>query len=172
MAGSVLAAPPARPDAPLVALVDLAAQRLQVAEPVASAKWISHGAIEDPARVDREIAKLRAQAGAHRVDPDYVARVFGDQIHATEAIEYSRFADWKLGQTPPSGPAPDLSASRGLIDGFNEQMLAQIAADWQLLHSPDCATLLDAARGEVTRSRQLDSLYQRALSTATGSYCA
>jgi chorismate mutase len=31
---------------------------------------------------------------------------------------------------------------------------------------------LDAARGDVIRARQLDSLYQQALSLATQSYCS
>ena len=78
---------------PLTALVDAAAQRLQVAEPVAAYKWNKHGAIEDPARVQQELAKLGDEAVAEQIDRDYVTRVFGDQINATEAIEYSRFAD-------------------------------------------------------------------------------
>src|SRR5271163_4640564 len=84
---------PARADASaLTELVDAAAQRLQIAEPVAAYKWNSHGAIEDPGRVQEELAKLNADAAGEHIDPTYVARVFGDQINATEAIEYQRFA--------------------------------------------------------------------------------
>jgi chorismate mutase len=50
-------------------------------------------------------------------------------------------------------------------------MLTQIAADWDELHSPACAPDLDAARSDVIRARQLDGLYQQALSLATQSYC-
>jgi chorismate mutase len=171
---AALPAAEARADPQLDALVDAAAQRLQVAEPVAAFKWNTHGAIEDPARVRQELAKLVAlnnSATAAHVDPNYVARVFGDQISATEAIEYSRFADWKL--NPANAPAapPDLSASRSTIDGLNQTMLTQIVANWELLHSPACAPDLDAARAGVARARQLNDLYQQALARATQSYC-
>jgi chorismate mutase len=173
---SLFAAPPATqaradPASPLTALVDAAAQRLQVAEPVAAVKWNTHGAIEDPGRVQQELAKLGAEATAAHVDPDYVARVFGDQIRATEAIEYSRFAGWKLNPADAPATAPDLSQSRSTIDGLNHAMLTQIVANWDLLHSPACAPDLDAARSDVVRARQLDGLYQQAVSLATQSYC-
>jgi chorismate mutase len=171
---AMLAAKPVRADDtnPLTELIDAAAQRLQVAEPVAALKWKTHGAIDDPGRVRQELAKMRADATANHIDPDYVARIFGDQIDATEAIEYRRFADWKLNSAGAPATAPDLSASRAAIDTYNQTMLTQIAADWVLLHSPGCAALLDEARSDVVRARQFDALYQQALSSATQSYCA
>jgi len=160
---------------PLTALVDAAAQRLQVAEPVAAFKWNTHGAVEDPGRVRQELAEIgrlqQNSATAACTDPDYVTRVFGDQINATEAIEYSRFAGWTLNPADAPTAPPDLSASRSTIDGLNQTMLSQIVANWDLLHSPACAPQLDAARGDVIRDRQLDGLYQQALSLATRSYC-
>jgi chorismate mutase len=157
----------------LTELVDAAAQRLQVAEPVAAVKWSAHGAIEDPGRVEQELAKVGAEAGAtaRHIDPNYVTRVFGDQINATEGIEYSRFADWKLNPSNVPPASPDLSASRSAIDALNQTMLTQIVANWDLLHSPACALQLDAARSGVIGARQLDGLYQQALSLATSSYC-
>ena len=170
---AVLVAAPARADStsPLFAFVDAAAERLQLAEPVAAFKWAAHGAIEDPDRVQQELATLRADASAENVDPEYVARVFGDQISATEAIEYRRFADWKL--DPASTPAapPDLSASRSAIDALNNKILSQIAVNWSLLYAPDCARQLENARTETVRAHRFDDLYQRALSAATRSYC-
>jgi chorismate mutase len=170
----LVGAMPARADAtsPLTELVDAAAQRLQIAEPVAAVKWSTHGAIDDPARVQQELDKLGADASAERIDPGYVTRVFTDQINATEAIEYARFADWQLNPSDVPGAPPDLSASRSTIDGLNQTMLTQLVRDWDLLHSSACAPQLDAARSDVARSRQLDNLYQKALSSATESYCA
>lgn len=170
---AVLVAPTAHADtlSPLTELVDAAAQRLQIAEPVAAYKWNAHGAIEDPARVEQELAKLRADAAGQHVDPDYVARVFGDQINATEAIEYRRFADWKLNPHRVPAAPPDLSASRSAIDTLNQTMLSQLAANGDLLRSPACAAQLDAARTAVVQARQLDGLYQQAMASATQTYC-
>ena len=122
----------------LTELVDAAAQRLQVAEPVAAVKWSAHGAIEDPGRVEQELAKVgaEAEATARHIDPNYVTRVFGDQINATEGIEYSRFADWKLNPSNVPPASPDLSASRSAIDALNQTMLTQIVANWDLLPCP------------------------------------
>ncbi|GFG90764.1 chorismate mutase [Mycobacterium bourgelatii] len=165
-------ATPARADSPLRALVDAAAERLEVADPVAAFKWSTQGAIEDPARVEQELSELGQRAAAEQLDPDYVTRVFRDQISATEAIEYSRFAEWKLdaGATAPAAP-PDLTASRAAIDTLNTKILSQIAANWSLLDSPSCATELQHASAEIIRARHFDNLYQRALTTATRSYC-
>jgi len=174
----LLPAPQARADniSPLTELVDAAAARLQLAEPVAAFKWRALGLIEDPVvdpvRVEQELAALRADAAAKRIDADYVARVFGDQINATEAIEYSRFADWKSSPSDAPAAAPDLSASRSTIDALNQTMLTQIALNWDFLHSPACAGALDAASSEVIGARRLDNLYQQALALATRSYCS
>jgi chorismate mutase len=170
----LLPASQARADniSPLTELVDAAAARLQVAEPVAAFKWRAQGVIEDPARVEQELAALRADAAAKRIDADYVARVFGDQINGTEAIEYSRFADWKSNPSDAPAAAPDLSASRSTIDALNQTMLTQIALNWDFLHSPACAGALDAASSEVIGARRLDNLYQQALALATRSYCS
>ncbi|MGD1257382.1 chorismate mutase [Mycobacterium seoulense] len=170
---AILAAAPARADetSSLTGLVDAAAQRLRIAEPVAAFKWTTHGAIEDQGRAQLELAKMAAQASVQQIDADYVTRLFADQISATEGIEYSRFAQWKL--DPGSAPteAADLSASRSAIDDLNQVMLSQVVAHWDLLHSPACAAQLDAATRGVVRGRRLDGLYQRALALATRSYC-
>ncbi|OBH35777.1 chorismate mutase [Mycobacterium sp. E342] len=170
---AILVAAPVRADetSPLHDLVDAAAQRLQIAEPVAAFKWTTHGAIEDQVRVRQELANMAAQAAARQIDPDYVTRIFGDQISATEGIEYARFADWKLDPAAAPTGAEDLSASRSSIDTLNQTMLSQVVTGWDLLHSPACPGQLDLASREVTGARRLDGLYQRALALATRSYC-
>lgn len=98
VAGAFGAAAPAQADdgGPLTALVDAAAQRLQTAEPVAANKWNTKGPIEDPARVEQVLTSVATDASARGVDAQRVRRIFADQIAATEAIQHSRFAQWKL----------------------------------------------------------------------------
>jgi chorismate mutase len=155
----------------LSALVDAAAQRLQTADAVAASKWITHGPIEDPAREQRVIDAVTAAAGDVGVDPAYVARAFRDQIDATVAVQYDRFGQWKLDPGGAPTAAPDLSDSRTAIDALNRTMVSEIAAQWDSLHSPLCATDLEAARNDVAAARDLDDEYRRALAFATRSYC-
>lgn len=110
----------------LAELVDAAAERLEVADPVAAFKWRAQLPIEDSGRVEQQLAKLGEDARSQHIDPDYVTRVFDDQIRATEAIEYSRFSDWKLNPASAPPEPPDLSASRSAIDSLNNRMLSQI----------------------------------------------
>jgi len=158
------------PDA-LTELVDAAARRLQVAEPVAAAKWHGGIAVADPDRVRQQLDALGDDATAAQVDSDYVRQVFGDQTDATEAIEYSRFAQWKLDPAAVPQNPPPLIEARSLIDDLNHVMLTQIARQWSVLHSPDCGGRLDSARTVVAQSRQLDSLHRQALFTASRHYC-
>ena len=156
---------------PLVELIDAAAQRLQTADPVAATKWLTGAAITDPARVRQVLETVSTDAETAGVPGDFVTALFIDQINATEAIQYSRFSAWKLDPATAPVSAPDLGASRGLIDGLNGRMIALIAANWPVLGAPDCPILLDAAQNIVTQSRQLDPLFRQALESATRSYC-
>ncbi len=155
----------------LYQLVDAAAQRLQTADPVAAAKWLNGGPITDPARVQQVLAAVSAEADSSGLPGDYVTTLFTDQINATEAIQYSRFAGWKLNPATAPVAAPDLSASRAQIDGLNQRMLEEIAEELTVLRSPDCPSRLDAAKSTVAAQRGLDPLYQQALDAATRSYC-
>jgi chorismate mutase len=172
LAGTPTIAPVRGDDAnPLLELVDAATQRLQTAEPVAATKWKTDGSIEDPQRVEQVLGAVSADATGRGVDGDYVRQIFTDQIGATEAIEYSRFAQWKL--DPGSAPslAPDLAASRAAIDRLNTKMVEQIALQSSVLRSPDCEVTLDDAKKAVAGARTLDPLYQQALAFSTHSYC-
>ena len=163
---------PARADeGQLFDLVDAAAQRLQTADPVAASKWLGGGPITDPARVQQVLTAVTRQAESVGVPADYVTAVFTDQIDATEAIQYSRFSWWKFDPAAAPATAPDLSASRALIDELNHRMVTEIAEDWPVLRAPDCAAALGTAKSTVAQTRSLDSLYRQALDVATRPYC-
>jgi chorismate mutase len=156
---------------PLTALVDAAAQRLQTADPVAANKYKTGGAVDDPAREQQVIDTVTAAANAKHIDAGYVRDVFRNQIDATDSLEHSHFAQWKIDPASAPATAPELSASRDLIDKLNETMVNEIAAQWGPLHAPTCNTDLENAKNNVVRARQLDPLYQQALNYATHMYC-
>lgn len=161
----------AQPESPLVALVDAAVQRLQVAEPVAAFKFQTGGPVEDSEREQQVLQAVARDAADRQIDPSYVTTVFRDQIDATEAIEYTRLAQWKLDPASAPSTPPDLSSSRAAIDGLNRTMVSEIATMWDVLHSPGCAADLQAAKAVVVQARALDPLYRQALDFATGNYC-
>jgi chorismate mutase len=170
--GPLPAVASAEPAGPLYRLVDTAAQRLATADPVAASKWIDGGAITDAQRADQVLNAVADDATAHGVDPDYVRAVFTDQIHATEGVEYTRFAQWKFDPSAAPTSAPDLAQSRAAIDVFNKIMVEEIALQWNSLHIPPCRSELQRATDAVGAARHLDPLYRQALSSATRSYCA
>lgn len=165
-------ADPPPPPNPLIPLVDAAAARLQTAESVAVAKWVKGDLIEDTKRVVQVLDSVDADGKNHGLDEAYVRRVFTDQINATEGIEYVRFSQWKLDPGSAPGKAADLSESRAAIDGFDQTMVAALAANQAVLHGPNCAQTLNDARGAVIASRSLDPLYQQALTLSTRLYCS
>ncbi len=156
---------------PLFGLVDAAAQRLQTADPVAANKWLTGAPITDPARVQQVLNAVGQQAESAGVPADYVTTAFTDQINATEAIQYNRFSWWKFDPAAAPASAPDLSASRAAIDELNQRMVTEMAEQWTVLRSPECAVRLESAKSEVAIQRQFDPLYRQALDVATRSYC-
>jgi len=166
------AAPAGADDVPaLYELVDAAAQRLQTADPVAAAKWLNGGAITDATRAEQVLAATVGVAETRGLADDFTRQVFTDQINANEAIQYARFAGWKLDTAAAPGWAPELAASRQIIDRLNRVIIDQLAVQQPLLQSPECGSALDAAESSVAAARQFDDLYRRALDSATRSYC-
>ncbi len=161
----------AEPLGPLHNLVDVAAQRLATADPVAAFKWIDGGPITDPQRAGQVLDAVAADADTHGIDRQYVRTIFTEQIAATEGIEYTRFGQWKFDPASAPTTAPDLSQSRSAIDEFNRSMVDEIALHWNSLHSPSCETDLAGAIDAVAAERRLDGLHRQGLSTATRSYC-
>ncbi len=170
---AVGAAPVAHADPvnPLQPLVDAAAQRLLTADPVAANKYLNGGQIQDPAREQQVLDTVAAAATIMGADPAYTREVFRDQIDASVAVQYSLFAHWKLDPAAVPATAPDLTATRATIDGLNQTIVSEIAAQWPTLTAPSCAADLGVAVEQVATQRALDPLHRRALVFATGDYC-
>jgi chorismate mutase len=156
---------------PLTKLVDDVTQRLKTADPVAAAKYRSGGPVDDPTREREVINQVVATAVSRHVDEDFVRRVFRDQIDATDSLEHTRFAQWKI--DPQSAPeaAPDLSSSRNVINALNTAIVDDIAEQWSTLHTVACRADLDRAIAAVAAQQHLDQVYLPALGYATHQYC-
>jgi chorismate mutase len=156
---------------PLTKLVDDAAARLQTADPVAASKYLTGGSVDDRAREQQVIDVVTKAATDAHVDPGFVHDVFRDQIDATDSLEHSRFATWKIDPSSAPKTAPDLSSSRDVINALNDAIVQDIAAGWTALHAPTCSTDVGSALAHVVAERHLDALYQQALRYAVHRYC-
>jgi chorismate mutase len=156
---------------PLHRLVDIAAQRLMTADPVAAYKWVNGGLIEDRDRAAQVLDMVGVDARSRGLDEKFVRGAFENQIHATEGVEYARFSQWKFDPAHAPGVAPDLAETRASIDGLNHAMVTEMASRRDVLVDRECAAALAAARDSVVAARGLDPLYRSALEVATSSYC-
>jgi chorismate mutase len=156
---------------PLVGLVDIAAQRLQSAEPVAALKFKTGAVITDSRREQEVIDTVGAHAVAAGIDHTYVKDIFRDQIDATVTLEHNRFAQWRLDPTDLPDCVPELSACRAIIDVLNRIIVKEMALQWRSLRSTSCRTRLEDARNIVIDARHLDRSLQEALAYATQKYC-
>jgi chorismate mutase len=155
----------------LTKLIDDAAQRLQTADPVAASKYVTGGAVDDPAREQQVLDSVSGLAENRQLDPGFVHDVFRDQIDATDSLEHSRFAAWKINPGSAPNAAPDLAASRDAIDELNKAMVDDIADDWNTLQASTCRADLDHAKAAVATMRHLDASYRQALDYAVHRYC-
>jgi chorismate mutase len=117
------------------------------------------------------LTAVGAQASTRNIEPGCVTQAFTDQIGATTAIEYTRLADWTLDPASAPATAPDLDASRSVIDSLNSAMIDHT---WRQLGCVAGTRLRSGigCRDEIpVNRRQLDLLYERALRYAVHSYC-
>jgi chorismate mutase len=156
---------------PLTRLVDEAAQRLLTADPVAASKYLTGDPVDDPAREQQVIDSVTAFASAKHIDANFVIDAFRNQIDATDSLEHSRFAAWKIdpGSAPKS--APDLSTTRDAISHLNEAIVDEMAAQWNALQAPTCRADLKQAKAAAIALHHFDPLYQHALDYAVHGYC-
>ncbi|TRW85569.1 chorismate mutase [Mycolicibacterium sp. 018/SC-01/001] len=161
----------AQPVHTLADLVDAAARRLEIADPVAANKFHTRTAVVDPAREQQVLDNVGGQARDFQIDPAYVQTAFRDQLDATVGIEYQLLAQWTFDPAAAPADAPDLASSRDIIDSLNREMVTLMAEEWGKLHSPQCAAELDAAKASVATARGLDPLYRQGLDLATRNYC-
>lgn len=76
-------------DEPLLALTDLAAQRVQIADVVAAAKWGTDAPIDDPAREHAVLDSAVTRSTQLAIDPAVSIQIFTDQIEANKAVQYA-----------------------------------------------------------------------------------
>ncbi|MGI8647522.1 MAG: chorismate mutase [Mycobacteriales bacterium] len=156
---------------PLLTLTDVAAQRVQLADTVAAAKWGTDAPINDPVREKTVLDTVVAKAAQLGVDPVVSVAVLTDQIEASKVVQYGLYSRWTAhpGQAPTT--RADLGQIRPVLDRITDQLLAELKAIQQLRAKSSCAAQLTGARHRIEHTRHLDPLHEEALTRALTSIC-
>jgi chorismate mutase len=159
------------PSEPLLALVDLAAQRVQVADTVAASKWGTDSAITDPVREQAVLTSATMKSAQLGIDPAISARVFTDQIEANKAVQYALYS--RRSAHPDQAPTvrPDLARLRPILDRITNELLAQLKLTQALRADRACGGQLASARQHVEQAHGFDQVHEDALERAVASLC-
>lgn len=158
---------------PLASLTELSAQRLELADEVAAAKFGTDKPVDDPVREKALLKQVAAQAAAAGVDPDEAAAVFRDQIEANKAVQRGLFARWEARPSERPGERPDLAKEvRPALDRITGQLIAALRASDRERHGPACPVRLGHAAARTALEHRFDALHGAGLARAVPSVCA
>ncbi|HVJ62595.1 MAG TPA: chorismate mutase [Tahibacter sp.] len=160
------AAPPSHADdvASFRALIEASAERLALAEPVASSKFARAAPVLDAAREQQVLDAAARESAALALPEAYVRQVVGDQIEANKLVQYALIAQWRAAGTPPSAAPPDLAATvRPRLDKLQHAVLEGLKDASGLRGTADCETRRDAEVMTYAHEKALTPLQQTAL---------
>lgn len=165
------AAPPAG-HGDLSRVTELAADRLELADTVAAAKWGTGKPIEDPAREQAVLDEVAERSAAAGVDGEEATAVFRDQIEASKLVQRGLHARWE--QHPSERPAtrPDLDEIRPVLDGITTRLLAALGdTDDARNDVPTCVPKLTLHAVQAAQEGHFDGLHSAGLARAVPSVC-
>ncbi|MBB5079141.1 chorismate mutase [Nonomuraea endophytica] len=152
--------------------VALAADRIELADQVAAAKWGTGQPIDDPPREEQVLASVAERSVRLGIDPASATAVFRDQIEASKLVQRALFRRWHA--DPGSRPThrPDLLTEvRPRLDRITEDMLEALKAAERARALPSCERKLTWAAFRVSARRDLDRPHRAGLHRALGSFC-
>ncbi|WP_329457350.1 chorismate mutase [Streptomyces sp. NBC_01497] len=157
---------------PLGPLTELAIRRIQLGSQVAAAKRGTGSPVDDPAREEQELAKVRQQAEQLGLDAGTTARFFEDQIAASKVVQRGLLARWNTHPGEAPAERPSLAAIRTELDAITQRILRElVATDRARRPSARCAAALAEAAASGAAAHRLDALHREALGTALRSVC-
>ncbi len=174
LTGLLVSAVPSSAGSPtLWRLTDLAAQRVQIADKVAAAKFGTPAPIDDPAREQAIYDSVSAQAPALGLDPADTVRFFRAQIEANKAVQRGLYARWTAHPSEAPTTRPDLATEvRPVIDRLNKELLSELAATRSVRAARWCPVELRVTTRLVDVVRHLDALHTRAFDEAVRPTCS
>ncbi|MFD3684885.1 gamma subclass chorismate mutase AroQ [Nocardiopsis sp. NPDC058631] len=156
----------------LDAVVELSADRLATASPVAAAKWHSGDPVEAPEREAQVLADAGRHATALGMEPTAAAAVIRDRVEANKVVQRSLHARWHAdpGRSPVS--APDLSRVHTELDGLTPALVRALDDADSVLRSPGCDADLARSARDAAGARRPDRIHTSALTRALEGACS
>lgn len=114
---------------PLVTMTDIAAQRVQLADTVAAAKWGTDSPINDPVREKAVLDAVAAKSAQLGIDPKAAQAVFTDQIEANKAVQYGLYSRWSAHPDQAPTTRPDLSQVRPTLVSHHRSVVRRAPSD-------------------------------------------
>lgn len=159
---------------PIQSLVQTSAQRLQIAEKVALAKWYSGAPVEDASREAEVIQKAVNDGKSMGLESTEVEEFFKAQIEANKLIQYSLLADWQReGRAPGRAPVDLVKEIRPQLDEIEKRLIQELKQSAAARSARTCSVDVAKAVGEYLDSHNLkpDSREGVALDRAMSSAC-
>ncbi|MFF2554833.1 gamma subclass chorismate mutase AroQ [Nocardia sp. NPDC058058] len=162
----------------LDALVTAIADRIDLADTVAAAKWETaqrthqDPVIDDPDReavVYSGMAALGAKSG---LSERWVDQVFAGQIDASKIVQRGLILRWNLDRASAPTAVVDLTTVRPEIDKTNVVIIDQMADSRSALIGSGCGALVTRSVMAMLAARPMDPLHQAALLRATVPLCS
>jgi chorismate mutase len=142
----------------LPSLVQTSAERLQLAQKVALAKWDSGGSVEDPVREEQVIQNAVKEGETRGLNPAQVRDFFRAQIEANKVIQYSLLSDWlRAGEAPPHGHIDLVKEIRPQLDEIQNQLIDELAASLTVRSSKTCHVNVAQAVGKYLDAHNLQA---------------
>jgi len=139
------------PADPVMALVALIRQRLDLMEEVARSKWNLGIPVEDSSREQSLIDSVDALARGRGVDPALAATFFRAQIEAAKLVQSARISLWAAMHAGTFAAAADLRTEiRPKLDRLTADLLSALAAAAPTLKRADADRIIAAAHGPDT----------------------
>lgn len=158
----------------LAPLADLAAQRVQIGDKVAAAKFGTDQPIDDPAREQQILDSVAARSIELGIDPAATVRFFRAQIDANKVVQRGLYALWT--EHPELRPTdrPDLiNEVRPELDRITTELLNELRATAGIRDATvECLAHLAFAATAALVRHHLDALHRHAFTVALGPVCA
>jgi chorismate mutase len=155
-------------------LVETSAQRLNLAQEVAYAKWDNGTAVEDPPREERVIASAVTEGKTEGLDPAVVSQFFRAQIEANKVVQSSLLSTWhKVGKAPDHQTKDLTTTIRPQLDEIQKQLIKELVSAAPVRASTTCRLDLAAAVSGYLETHQVSTVgvQATALKQSLATFC-